>query len=181
MATRKQKAPTKAEMAAEIHRLTKLVEALRGDARAGIDEIKAGVIHNTEILDEATRGGAMFGALAHNIVAGLPMQEFAIKATIGFIYAFTLMTTANWAVGTIALLAVPGWISFVLSLLVVMSFLYVTVTTVGPVSRFVFNTGSKVSTFMRRELLAAREWVENTAHELRTEHAQREAARSTVQ
>jgi hypothetical protein len=119
----------------------------------------------------------MFGALAQSIVAGLPLKEFAIKATIGFIYGYTLGVAGQWAVGAFALLAMPVWINFVVAVLITMAVIYVGITTIMPTSNFVYNTGAKTLGFIKRETLAARDWVERTAHDVRTEVERRKAAR----
>lgn len=119
----------------------------------------------------------MFGALAQSIVAGLPLKEFAIKATLGFIYGYTLGVVGQAAITAFALLAMPAWINFVVAVLITMATIYVALTTVVPVSNFTYNSVAKIGSFVKRETLAARDWVERTAHDVRTEVERRKAAR----
>lgn len=174
MAT-KSKRPTSREQMAKMQRDIEALSAELAERRSAAD-LRSPV--------HAANDPMMFGALAQSLVAGLPLREFAIKATIGFIYGYTLGVVGSSIIAAMALLALPAWITFVFSVLIGMALIYVALGTVIPVTNFTYNTFAKIGNFVKKESLAAREWVEKTAHELKHEHsvrtAEREARHVTV-
>lgn len=186
--THKAKRMKKADLVAELNKvetervaLAAEIKKLRTEATAGIEAIREDIAANKEMLENPEAGGFAFGQLAQSIVQGLPMKEFAVKATIAFIYGYTLGMVGTYIAGALALLAMPAWITFVLTTLLVVCLVYVAITTTWPVSSFTYNTVAKTFAFIKRETLAAREWVEKTAADIRADAAQREVARHTVQ
>lgn len=175
--TKKAKTMTKSQLVEEMNRMAKELHELRGEAAQGIDSINASLRANADAIE----GGFALGHIAQSLVAGLPLKEFATKATIGFIYGYTLGVAGNAIYTAMLLLAMPAWINFVCGVLISMAMIYIAFTTIVPISTFTYNGVAKLTTFVKREALAMREWVEETAHEIRMEVARREAANAVVQ
>lgn len=169
--SKKAKTMTKAQMAEEMNRMAKEIAEMRKTTGRIGDQV-------IDRLENLEQGGFAFGDLASQLVAGLPLKEFAAKATIAFVYGYTLGVVGSNIITAMTLLMMPAWVHFVLSVLVVMCMLYIAFTTAAPVASFMYNGVSRLLAFVKREALEARTWVEQTAHDIRAEHAEREAARA---
>jgi hypothetical protein len=133
------------------------------------------------IEDEALSKAIGFGAFAHDIMKGIDLKPVAAKMVLAFIWGYTLMTVNGKVLSALALVTMPAWINFVLAVLVSIAFVYTALATVVPVSNFVYNLGTDIVGFVRREYHAAKQWAADAMHDYRLEHAKDVAERDLAQ
>lgn len=158
-----QQRKTKAQLEAEIKRMQRKMEEMRDGS--------------IPVEDAELQKAVGFGAFAHDIIKGIDLKPIAVKAVLGFIWGYTVMSVSGSVVSAIALLAMPAWITFMVNVLVVMCFLYAALATVVPVTNFTYNSASDLVSWVRKEYAVAKSWAADAIHDYKSEEAMKQAKR----